>query len=104
MRETTVRALGLVAACGYAAFVSWVYLKQPQTTAEVIGGLSATVGVYRIDQQAFDYGLRVFRQDDFIPARSAFERAAPAHRRRKPPTPPCALRLDVESECRFAQS
>lgn len=80
MRDTTVRGLGLVAASGYAAFIFWVYLKQPQTTAEVIGGLSATVGVYRIDQQAFDDGLRFFRQDDFVPARSTFERADPAHR------------------------
>jgi hypothetical protein len=80
MREGTVRALGLVAAGSYAAFIFWVYLKQPQTTAEVIGGLSATVGAYRIDQQAFDDGLRFFRQDEFVPARSAFERADPAHR------------------------
>ena len=80
MRDPTVRALGLAAVSGYAAFILWVYLKQPQTTAEVIGGLSATVGVYRIDQQAFDDGLRFFRQDDFVPARSTFERADPAHR------------------------
>jgi hypothetical protein len=80
MREGTVRALGLAAAVGYAAFIVWVYLQQPQTTAEVIGGLSATVGAYRIDQQAFDDGLRFFRQDQFVPARSAFERADPASR------------------------
>src|SRR5574341_2610012 len=80
MRDTTVRATGLAAVCGYAAFIVWVYVKQPQTTAEVIGGLSATVGAYRIDQQAFDDGLRFFRRDEFVPARSAFERADPAHR------------------------
>lgn len=79
MRDTTVRATGLAAVCAYAAFVVWVYVKQPQTTAEVIGGLSATVGAYRIDQQAFDDGLRFFRRDEFVPARSAFERADPAH-------------------------
>jgi hypothetical protein len=80
MRDTTVRALGLAATAIYAALIVWVYLKQPQTTAEVIGGLSATVGVYRIDRQAFDDGLRFFRQDQFVPARNAFERADPAHR------------------------
>jgi hypothetical protein len=80
MREGTIRALGLAVAVGYAAFIFWVYLEQPQTTSEVIGGLSATVGVYSIDQQAFDDGLRFFRQDQFVPARSAFERADPAYR------------------------
>ena len=80
MRDPTVRAMGLAAVCAYASFIVWVYVKQPQTTAEVIGGLSASVGAYRIDQQAFDDGLRFFRRDDFIPARSAFERADPAHR------------------------
>ncbi|HEY7448416.1 MAG TPA: hypothetical protein VH702_09715 [Vicinamibacterales bacterium] len=78
--ETGLRALGLAVAVGYSAFIFWVYLEQPQTTAEVIGGLSATVGVYSIDQQAFDTGLRFFRQDQFVPARSAFERADPADR------------------------
>ena len=80
MREPTIRALGLAVVCTYASFIVWVYLKQPQTTAEVIGSLSASVGAYRIDQHAFDDGLRFFRRDDFIPARSAFERADPAHR------------------------
>ena len=80
MGETTVRALGLAAAGGYAALIVWMFVQQPQTTAEVIGGLSATVGAYRIDQQSFEDGLRFFRQDEFVAARSALERADPAHR------------------------
>jgi hypothetical protein len=32
-------------------------------------------GAYRIDQQAFDDGLRFFRQDQFAAARAAFDRA-----------------------------
>jgi hypothetical protein len=38
------------------------------------------VGVYQIDAQAFDDGLRFFRADQFVEARSAFARADPAER------------------------
>ncbi|MNC85417.1 hypothetical protein D3C83_10140 [compost metagenome] len=55
-------------------------VRQPATLAEVTGGLSSAVGAYRIDQQAFDDGLRYFRSDQFVEARSAFARADPAQR------------------------
>jgi tetratricopeptide (TPR) repeat protein len=73
-----VRALGLALAISYAVFILWLYVRQPQTMAEVTGGLSATVGAYHINQQAFDDGLQLFRRDQFEAARSAFERADPA--------------------------
>ena len=47
----------------YATFIVWLYIRQPQTLAEVTGGLTATVGAYRINQQAFDDGLELFRRD-----------------------------------------
>jgi len=78
MRESTVRAIGLAAAISYGAFIVWLYVRQPQSVAEVTGGLSASVGAYRIDQQAFEDGLGFFRRDEFAPARAAFERADPA--------------------------
>lgn len=80
MSEATVRGLGLAASVTYAALIGWLYVQQPQTMAEVTGGLSASIGAYRIDQQAFEDGLRFFRQHQFVPARSAFERADPAAR------------------------
>ena len=43
-------------------------------------GLSAVVGAYRVNEQAFADGLRFFRNDQFIEARMAFERADPAVR------------------------
>ena len=75
MRERTVRTLGLAGALVYAAFIVWLYIRQPQSMAEVTGGLTATIGAYRIDQQAFDDGLRFFRLDQFPEARAALERA-----------------------------
>ena len=79
MRESTARTLGLVLAAAYAVFIVWLYVRQPQTVAEMTGALSATVGAYRIDDRAFADGLRFFRGDQFDAARLAFDRADPAH-------------------------
>jgi tetratricopeptide (TPR) repeat protein len=78
MQDRSVRVLGLVLALSYASFIVWLYFRQPQTIAEVTGGLSASVGAYRIDQQAFDDGVTAFRREQFEAARAAFERADPA--------------------------
>ncbi len=78
MREGTVRAIGLAVVIIYGTLIVWLYARQPQTVGEVTGGLSASIGVYRVDQEAFDDGLRFFRRDQFGAARTAFERADPA--------------------------
>lgn len=75
-----IRALGLVLTLAYAAVIGWLYWSQPQTRAEAVGGLAASVGAYRVDRQAFEDGLAFFRADKFPEARMAFERADPAHR------------------------
>jgi hypothetical protein len=75
-----LRPAGLLFSCAYAALIVWLYSAQPQTMAEVTGGLAAEVGAYRIDQQAFDDGLAFFRRDLFEEARAAFARADPAQR------------------------
>ena len=75
-----VRVAGLAIAVAYAGVIVWLYASQPQTGAEAVGGLAATVGAYRIDRQAFDDGLAFFRADKFAEARLAFERADGAHR------------------------
>ena len=80
MPDSVVRASGLVGTLLYAAAIVWMYAAQPQTVAEVTGGLTSTIGVYRIDQQAFDDGLGFFKRDQFDEARSALNRADPAGR------------------------
>jgi hypothetical protein len=74
------RALGLAVTAIYAAFVVWLYAAQPRTLVEVRGGVSASVGVYTIDRDSFEEGLRFFRADKFVEARTAFVRADPAER------------------------
>lgn len=75
-----VRIAGLVFSIAYAIVIVWVYASQPQTRAEALGGLAASVGAYRINEQAFQDGLAFFRADKFAEARMAFERADTAHR------------------------
>jgi len=65
---------------GYSAAIIWAYRSQPQTGAEAIGGLAFTVGAYRIDEQAFQDGIGLFRQEQFAASRAAFDRADPARR------------------------
>jgi len=78
--DTSTRALGLSIAVVYAALIGWLYIRQPQTMAQVTGGLTAAIGAYHVDEQAFADGLRFFRNDQFAEARMAFNRADPAER------------------------
>lgn len=80
MSEPFTRAAGLALVAAYAALIGWLIGTQPRTVAEAVGGMSATLGAYAIDQQAFDDGLAFFRNDQFVEARAAFERADPATR------------------------
>jgi hypothetical protein len=80
VRERIVRAGGLVVVMAYAAMIAWVYARQPQTIAQVSGGLAAGLGAYHIDETSFVDGLRFFRRDQFMEARAAFDRADPAQR------------------------
>jgi hypothetical protein len=78
MRDSTVRAVGAVLALTFAASIVWLYIRQPQTVAEMTGALSASVGAYQIDDAAFSDGLGFFRAGKFEAARLAFARADPA--------------------------
>jgi hypothetical protein len=80
VREQLIRAGGLIVAAAYATFIGWLHVTQPHTLAQVTGGITSSVGVYRIDQQAFDDGVRFFRKDQFVEARAALARADPAER------------------------
>jgi hypothetical protein len=80
MKEPVVRGAGLAASLGYAAIVAWLYATQPQTVAQVTGGLASIVGTYKVDPQAFADGLRFFRGNQFVEARAALLRADPAER------------------------
>ena len=74
-----LRIAGLVVSLAYAAFIIWLYAAQPQTVAQVTGSMASGMGAYRVDTQATSDALGFFYRDRFPEARSAFERADPAH-------------------------
>jgi tetratricopeptide (TPR) repeat protein len=80
MRESVVRGVGLGAALLYAVVIVWIYTRQPATLAQIRGGMSASIGAYQVNAQAFAEGLGFFRADRFVEARVAFQRADPAER------------------------
>jgi hypothetical protein len=80
MREEATRGIGIVLVSAYTAAIGWLFVAQPRTMSEAVGGISAQVGAYTIDAQAFDDGLAYFRRDQFVEARAAFQRADPARR------------------------
>jgi len=80
MQEPVVRGAGVVVVVGYAAFIGWLFAAQPRTITEVVGGMSAGLGTYSVDAQAFADGLAFFRRDRFVEARAGFARADPAMR------------------------
>jgi len=80
VRDTAVRASGLAGSAAFAALIVWLHATQPQTMAQVTGGLASTVGAYHADPQSFADGLQFFRGDHFVEARAAFARADPAER------------------------
>jgi len=75
-----VRSVGLAIAVAYSALIAWLYATQPQTMAQVTGGLASSIGAYRVDPQAFADGQEFFRHDQFVEARASFGRADPAER------------------------
>ncbi len=80
MHQVRLRIVGLVLAGAYAGLIVWLYASQPQTMAQVTGGLTSGAGLYRVDPVAWGDGIAFFRKDQFVEARAAFARADPAER------------------------
>jgi hypothetical protein len=78
MKPALVRLAGLACTAAYAGLIVGVYARQPRTIRQLAGGVAAAVWAYRVDPVNFADGLRFFRQDHFVEARAAFDRADPA--------------------------
>jgi tetratricopeptide (TPR) repeat protein len=75
-----VRMAGLAVSSTSLAFVLWLLITQPRTVEEITGGVTASVGAYRIDAAHFAEGRRFFLDGQYPEARAAFGRADPAQR------------------------
>lgn len=91
MSEKYIQLLGVTVSVVYFVFIAFLYLAEPRSLADITAKASSTMqnmttnaqvvtGYYQIDQAKFDEGLRLFRQDNFVAARDAFEKADPAAR------------------------
>jgi hypothetical protein len=91
MNEKYIQILGVVVTIGYGAFVVFLYAAEPRSIEEISLKAKSTVenaitkgqvvtGTYEIDQSKFRDGLTAFRNDNFVAARDAFERADPEKR------------------------
>jgi hypothetical protein len=91
MNEKYIQILGIAAAAIYGVFIVFLYAAEPrsieeitvkakQTVGDAVMKGSVVVGTYEVDPVLFEQGLQAFRQDNFIGARDAFERADPEKR------------------------
>jgi hypothetical protein len=91
MNEKYIHILGLALIAVYGIFVVFLYAAEPRSIEEISLKAKSAVegavtkgqvmtGAYEIDQAKFGAGMNAFRQDNFVAARDAFERADPERR------------------------
>lgn len=91
VKEKYIHIFGLVITFVYGMFVIFLYAAEPRSIEEISLKAGSTIenvitkgqvvtGTYQVDPAKFDEGLRAFRQNNFVVARDAFERADPEKR------------------------
>lgn len=69
----------LITLAGFT-FIAFLYWTEPRSIAEVSSKGQVVLGTYAINRSEFEQGLAFFRNDEFIAARAALERADPQKR------------------------
>ena len=91
MKEKYIQILGIVITAAYGVFIIFLYAAEPRSLGEVTSKAKTTIenaatkgqvviGTYEINKAEFDRGLQAFRQNNFVAARDAFEKADPEKR------------------------
>jgi hypothetical protein len=80
MKERHIQILSITVVAIGLTFIAFLYWSQPRTLAEVATKGSVAIGTYEVNKTEFDAGIVAFRQDQFVVARVAFERADPEKR------------------------
>lgn len=86
MKEKYIHILSLILVAFYGIFVVWLYWAEPKNIEEVSIKARETIenaatkgqvitGTYKVDEVKFNEGLNAFREDNFVLARDAFEKA-----------------------------
>jgi hypothetical protein len=77
MKDKYLHILSIVLVLTGFVSIIFLYGTEPRSFAEVTTRGQVVLGTYAIDKVLFDQGLASFRLDEFIAARSAFDRADP---------------------------
>lgn len=80
MQGKLIQLIGIVWTAVFAVAVVWVYATEPRSLNEVATNTQVAAGVYEINQEKFNSGLALFRQDQFRAARDEWAGADPAQR------------------------
>src|SRR5215204_5747036 len=91
MNEKLIQILSLVLTITYGFLIAWLYWAAPKNLEEVSTKARETIentttrgqviiGTYEVDAEKFADGLKAFRADNFVAARSFFENADPERR------------------------
>lgn len=91
MKEKYIHILSLVLVVIYGFLIVWLYWAEPKNLEEVSTKAKETIentttkgqiiiGTYEVDATKFNDGLKAFRADNFVAARSYFENADPESR------------------------
>ncbi len=91
MKEKYIQILGIFLTVIYGFFVAWLYWAAPKNLEEFSTKAKETIentttqgqimiGTYEVDAAKFADGLKAFRADNFVAARSFFENADPERR------------------------
>jgi hypothetical protein len=91
MKEKHIQILGIFLTLVYGFFVVWLYWAEPKNLEEFSTKAKETIentttqgqiiiGTYEVDAAKFADGLKAFRADNFVAARSFFENADPERR------------------------
>ncbi len=80
MNKQYIQILSIVLIAAGFAMTAFLYWTEPRSFAEVTTKGQVALGTYEINKDEFSRGLGLFRADDFIGSRIAFNRADPEKR------------------------
>ena len=80
MPRKSIQIVGVIWTLVYASFIVWIYATEPRSFREVATNTQVAAGTYEINQEKFNNGLTLFRQDQFRAAREEWAAADSAQR------------------------
>lgn len=80
MKDKHFHIIGIILTVAGLIVVGFLYTTEPRSLAEVTTKTSVVIGTYQIDRALFEQGVTSFKNDEFVAARDALERADPESR------------------------